>query len=171
MTIETPVTPPQIQVPPRSGAGRWFKIALTASLAFNVLVVSAVATRMWRGFDGERMPGGAYVQLVPRKFLRDLPDDKREQAQSILRGFAKEARNGRQLARENANKLADAIAAEPYDVTKVKAVIDGFGVEAGQIAARGGEAAMQVIALLTPEQRQALAASIRERASFGKKRQ
>lgn len=168
MTFETPNTPQPAASAPRP-IGRWLKVALVTSLAFNVLIVSAVATRLWRGFDGERMPPGAYVQLVPRKFLRDLPDDKRQQAQTILRSFAKEARSGREAARDTANKLADAISAEPYDQAKVKEVIDGFASESGRIAAQGGEAALQVIALLTPEERQALAESIRERAASGKR--
>lgn len=166
MTAETPQSYSASAV---RSPGRWLKVALIASLAFNVLIVSAAVTRVWHG-GGERMPGGGYVQLVPRGFLRELPDEQRKQATDILRSFAREARSGRELARDAANKLADAIAAEPYDVAKVKLVIDGFSTDTAQIAAKGGEAAMQVIALLTPEQRQALASSIRERAMKGKRR-
>jgi hypothetical protein len=43
-------------------------------------------------------------------------------------------------------------------------VVNGFASQNGKLAARGGDAAMEILALLTAEERQVLAAAIRERA-------
>lgn len=137
---------------------------LIASLALNMLVISAVATRIVRGHGIERMPGASQVQLLPRKFLRNLPDDKRKAAFDILKRYAQERKGSRQLMREVSLQLADAIAAEPYDTEKVKAVFADYERRSGEAASQSGAAALEVLALLSPEERAALAAGIRERA-------
>jgi uncharacterized membrane protein len=141
---------------------------LIASLALNVLVASAVVTRVIRGERMERMPGASQIQLVPRKFLRDLPSEKRKVAREILRRYAAEQRGDRQWVRELSLKLADAITAQPYDPAKVKLVLGDYASRSGAVANRGGDAAMELLAILTPDERTALATAIRERAAAGR---
>ncbi|HET9917759.1 MAG TPA: hypothetical protein VFQ89_11680, partial [Candidatus Binatia bacterium] len=69
-----------------------------------------------------------------------------------------------------AANLADALVAEPYDVEKVKLVVSEFAVQSGKLAARGGDAALDIIGKLSPEERKILAGAIRERADRNKNR-
>jgi Spy/CpxP family protein refolding chaperone len=170
MTDQTPAPAvPQAAKPSWWARSRLLQGLLVASLALNLLVVSAVATRVWRGPGLDRMPGISYVQLLPRKFLRGLPDEKRDAARAILKRYMQEQRGNRDLSRETSRKLAEAISIEPYDPQKVKAVFADFAAQSGQIAARGGDATMEILALLTPEERKALADDIRSRSHPGKK--
>lgn len=143
------------------------RMLLIASLALNVLVVSAVATRLVRGERAERMPGVAQVQLVPRKFLRELPGEKRRAAREILRRFAAEQRGDKQWIRELSLRLADAITAQPYDPEKVKLVLGDYTSRSGTAANRSSAAVVELLAILTPEERAGLAAAIRDRAAPG----
>jgi len=140
-------------------------ILLIASLALNVLVASAVATRLIRGERIERLPGAAQIQLVPRKFLRELPGEKRQAAREILRRLATDQRGDRQWIRELSLKLADSITAQPYDPEKVKVVLAEYASRSGASASRSGAAALELLTILTPEERSALAEAIRERAT------
>lgn len=138
---------------------------LIASMALNVLVVSTVATRLVRGERFERMPGASQVQLIPRNFLRQLPGDKAKAARDILKRMSADQRGDRQWMREVSLKLADAISAEPYDVEKIKAVFTEFASRNDAAVNRSSVATLEVIALLTPEERAGLAEAIRARAS------
>lgn len=138
---------------------------LIASLALNLLIASAVATRLVRGDRIERMPGASQVQLVPRKFLRELPAEKRKAARQIFRQLAEKQRGDRQWVREVSLKLADALTAAPYDAEKVKAVLAEYANRSEESASRSGAAALELMALLTPEERVSLATAIRERAT------
>jgi hypothetical protein len=58
--------------------------------------------------------------------------------------------------------------AEPYDAARVQTVIAEFVSGNGQMIAKGGEAALDVISRLTPEERKVLARHIRLRDGSGK---
>ena len=51
---------------------------------------------------------------------------------------------------------------------KVKLVVNEFAGETGKLAVRGGSAALDIIALLSADERKLLAEAIRDRASRGK---
>ena len=59
---------------------------------------------------------------------------------------------------------------EPYDVEKVKLVVSEFAGQSGKLAARGGDAALDIIARLSPEERKIFADAIRDRANRNKDR-
>jgi len=81
-----------------------------------------------------------------------------------VKKYRDDFRSNREASEQVASKLADAITIEPYDVEEVKQVVNEFAGQNGKLAARGGDAAMEILALLTAEERQVLAAAIREGA-------
>lgn len=153
---------------PASRPSRWLTILLIVSLAFNVLIGAAAATRFFVKERIERVTGAGYIQLVPRKFLADLPRERRRELLAVFREFRDEFRDGRKAARESAVKLADTLEAEPYDAAAVRTVADEFARSGTGMIAHGVEAALQFVARLTPDERRQLALRIRERAAAGR---
>jgi Spy/CpxP family protein refolding chaperone len=83
----------------------------------------------------------------------------------ILKQYRPNFRQDREASEAVAAKLAEAIVNEPYDVEKVKVVISEFADRNGKLALRGGNATLDILAVLTPQERRILADSINERAS------
>jgi Spy/CpxP family protein refolding chaperone len=148
----------------------WWTALLVASLALNLLVIAAVSTHMLRREHGDRFHGASYSQLVPRRFLSDLPRDRRKELILIFRDYRDEFRSGRDQSREIAARLADALAAEPYDAAKVSAVTAEFGKAGAGLIDQGTELANTFFSRLTPEERKMLAQRIREKAEGGGRR-
>lgn len=155
-------TPPQN--PPPRGAN-WLKFALVLSLAVNLLFVGGAAARYYTHGHGppERISGISQMQLIPRRFLGDLGRDRRSELLKVFRQFAPSFKDGRRAVRKDALKLAAALEAEPYNDAQVKTVIDGFSTRSGDLMRAGGEAALKVISMLSPDERRLLARHIRMR--------
>lgn len=148
----------------------WLKAALIGSLALNLLFVGGAATRFFMHGPPERFVGSSHVQLIPRRFFGDLDRARRNELLAVFREFGKDFRGGRRAVREEAMTLAGALEAEPYDPAAVKAVVDRFSERSSLLVGKGGEAAMSVIAKLTPEERKLLAQHIRSRGENGGRR-
>ena len=138
---------------------------MIGSLAINLLIGGAVATRILRHDGPERFVGASYTQLIPRRFFAEIPRERRKVLLDILKQYRKVFREDRNASEAAASKLADALLIEPYDVEKVKVVINEFASQTGKLAARGGDAALDIIALLSADERGLLAKAIRDRAS------
>jgi uncharacterized membrane protein len=147
---------------------RWWTALLIASLAINLFIGGAVATRVLRHDRAERFVGASYTQLIPRRFFTEVPRERRRFLLDILKQYRKDFRSDRDATEAAAAKLANALMVEPYDVEKVKLVINEFAGQTGKLAARGGDAALEIIALLSPDERKILAEAIRNRASKDK---
>ena len=147
---------------------RGWQVILVVSLAFNVLVGAAVASRYFVKERIERVTGAGYIQLVPRKFLADLPRERRRQLLAVFGEFRDEFRDGRKAARETVAKLADVLEAEPYDAAAVQAVAGEFAQSGRGLIDHGVEAAVQFVGKLTSDERRQLALRIRERAAAGR---
>ena len=160
-------TNPKSRYWPAQGS-RWWSALLIASLAINLFIGGAVATRILRHDGPERFIGASYTQLIPRRFFAEIDRERRRALLDILKQYRKDFRADREGSEAAAAKLADALLLEPYDVEKVKLVVNEFAGQTGKLAARGGDAALDMIALLTPEERKILAETIRDRASHGK---
>ena len=148
-----------------SQGSRWWSVLLIASLALNLFIGGAMATRYFTHGGPQRFIGASYTQLIPRSFFAEMPSDRRRVLLDILRQYRKDFRAQREGTEAVATKLADALVIEPYDVEKVKLVVSEFAGQSGKLAARGGDAALDIIALLSPEERKILAEAIRDRAS------
>jgi uncharacterized membrane protein len=147
---------------------RWWLALLIASLALNLFIAGAMTTRFLTREGPQRFIGASYTQLIPRRFFSEIPSDRRRALLDILRQYRKDFRADREGTEATAAKLADALVAQPYDVAKVKLVVSEFASQSGKLAARGGDAALDIIALLSPEERKVLADAIRDRASRGR---
>ncbi|NJM31431.1 MAG: periplasmic heavy metal sensor, partial [Rhizobiales bacterium] len=90
---------------------RWWSALLIASLAINLLIAAAVVTHFVRGGGGrsESLGRPGYAQLIPRKFFSDLPRERRRELYDVLKKYRGDFRTGREDARANALKLADAL--------------------------------------------------------------
>ena len=144
---------------------RWWSALLIASLALNLFIGAAIATRFFTHGGPQRFIGASYTQLIPRGFFAEMPRDRRKVLLDILKQYRKDFRADREGTESVAAKLADALVTEPYDVEKVKLVVSEFAGQSGKLAARGGDAALDIIALLSPGERKILAEAIRDRAS------
>ena len=151
-------------------SSRWWTALLVVSLAINLLIGGAVAARFFTREGHERLMGASYTQLIPRRFFTEIPRERRRVLLDILKQYRNDFRGDRDAFETAAAKLADALVIEPYDVEKVKLVINEFASQAGKLAARGGDAALDILAQLSPDERKILADAIRERASKGKKK-
>ena len=150
------------QIPKRS---KWWQALLIGSLALNLLVGGAVVTRMVTHGGPDRLMGVSYTQLIPRRFFAEMPRERRKVLLDILKKYRDDFRGDRDASGQVAVKLAEAIVIEPYDIEKVKLVVNEFTSQNGRLAARGGDAALDILSVLTPEERQLLASAIRDRAS------
>jgi uncharacterized membrane protein len=147
---------------------RWWSALLITSLAINLFIGGAVATRVLRHDGSERFVGASYTQLIPRRFFAEIPRERRRVLLDILKQYRKDFSGDRDASEAAAAKLADALVVEPYDVEKVKLVVSEFAGQMGKLASRGGDAALDIIAQLSPDERKILADAIRDRASRGK---
>lgn len=147
----------------------WLKVALIGSLALNLLFVGGAVTRFAMHGPPERFTGSSQVQLIPRKFFGELDRGRRGELLVTFRNFGKDFRNGRKAVREEAVNLAAALEAEPYDLAKVKTVVDTFSARSSDLVNKGGEAALALIAQLSPEERKLLARQIRQRNDGGRR--
>ena len=153
-----------------SQGSRWWTALLIASLALNLIIGAAIATRFFTHGGPQRFIGASYTQLIPRSFFAEMPRDRRKILLDILKQYRKDFRAEREGTESVAAKLADALVTEPYDMEKVKLVVSEFAGQSGKLAARGGDAALDIIGRLSPEERKILADAIRDRASRGKDR-
>jgi uncharacterized membrane protein len=156
-------TEPELPVPARRRSITWWGVLLVISLALNLLVGGAVAARFFIRPPIERMAGASYLQLVPRHFFMDMDRQRRDELLKLLRSYRDQFRAGQQRTRDTANKLADALDANPYDEAQVRAVVETFASNGNELLDLSTKAAMDFISHLTPEERVRLAQRIRER--------
>ena len=164
MTDVVPVEPP---------AGRrwtWWQVLLVISLALNLLVGAAAATRFFHHPRPERLVGTSYLHLIPKKFFADLGQARREELLAHVKEHRDRFREGHQKSRAVAENLADALDAAPYDEARVRAVLDEFTGNGTNQIGIGAKAALDFVSRLTPEERILLAQRIRERAKGGKRK-
>src|SRR5262245_36310198 len=103
---------------------RWWIALLVVSLALNLLVAGALAVRFFAPERFERFTGSGYSPLIPRKFLSDLPADRRKELGELLRRNRGAFRQDFAEMRKRAGELADALEREPYDEAQVVAAIE-----------------------------------------------
>jgi uncharacterized membrane protein len=91
-------------------------IALVASLALNVLVVSALATAAWRHRHAAETVGS----LTLFGFSRTLPAERRRELYEQVRGELQQLRPLRGDQRRWREEVRTALAAEPFDAARYK---------------------------------------------------
>lgn len=167
--MEIQTTTPRRAWLPRFNS-RWWTALLGASLMLNLLIGGMAIGRFAGGRNMERLAGVSYVQLVPRRFLQDLPRERRHELMEVLRQNRPELRSLREASEANSIKLADVLEKEPFALEDVSRTVRDFATGTESLAARGGDVVVQIVAKLTPSERKALALAIRERAKGSKKK-
>lgn len=142
----------------------WLRWLLIASLALNLLIGGAVAARFFMPERMERMMGlNNATQLLPRRFLHDLPRERRRQLLDVLKAHGEAFRAARTEMRAATAQLAAALEADPYVAADAESAIMAFSSAGGGVIKTGEAAAREVLAMLTPEERKMLAKRLRER--------
>lgn len=148
---------------------RWWTVLLGISLMLNLMVGGIIAgARFGEGRD--RLVGASYVQLIPRKFFRDITSDRRSALMQIVRDNRDDLRQLRAASEGTSLKLADALERENFSIEDVRQTVVAFSTGTESLAARGGDVVVKIVTQLTPEERKLLAAAIRDRDERGKRR-
>lgn len=149
---------------------RWWTAVLGVSLMLNLMIGGIVAGARFGEGRGDRMTGASYVQLIPRKFFRDISSDRRNALMQIVRDNRDELRNLREASEGSGLKLADVLDDQNFSIDEVRKTVAAFSTGTESLAARGGEVVVKIVNQLTPDERKFLAAAIRDRDLRGKKR-
>jgi hypothetical protein len=67
-------------------------------------------------------------------------------------------------------KLAEVLEQDAFNIEGVKTAVASFTTGTGSLAARGGDVVVKIVAQLTPDERKALAKTIRQRAERSNKK-
>jgi hypothetical protein len=143
------------------GRRRW-SVLLFASLTLNLFIGGTIATRLLDYDGSHQFMAAGYAQLIPRRFLVELPIERRKELLAILGPYLKDFRAERQGAESIALNLAQVLTSAPNDAEKIKLLVNEFTSQSARLAVRGGDAAFDVISRLSPDERKALANSIHE---------
>ena len=149
---------------------RWWTALLCLSLMLNLLVGGLALGRRFGEGQVERLAGASYIQLIPRKFLQELPRDRRQILMEIVRQNRPDLRNLRSASEANSTKLADVLEKQPFVIDDVRSTVRDFATGTQSLAARGGDVVFEIVQQLTPEERSTLAQAIRDRAEKAKGR-
>ena len=155
---------------PTARKRRWLAPLLVASLAFNLVIVgTALSGHFWPGHSehGRNQRSG---DLVPRQFLHDLDEERREQLASVFRVKRPEFRQEYRARNAAAAALADALEREPFDRQAAQSAIAEHTLRSHGLVDLGAAVADEMIEALTAEERRALAEAIRHRLEQDRQR-
>ena len=141
----------------------WTKFLLVASLAVNLLIAGAVGMRYFYPERMERWSGASFTQLLPRKFMSDLPEERRREFLDLLKSRRDTFRESRADMRDVALRFAEALERNPYDEAQVATAVQDFTKLSTQMVDSGTLVTLQIVQKLTPEERMLLAQHVRER--------
>lgn len=141
----------------------WTKFLLVASLAVNLLIAGALGMRYFYPERMERWSGASFTQLLPRKFMSDLPEERRREFLDLLKSRRDTFRESRADMRDVALRFAEALERNPYDEAQVAAAVQDFTRLSTQMVDSGTLVTLQIVQKLTPEERILLAQHVRDR--------
>ena len=143
----------------------WTMFVLVASLAVNLLIAGAIGMRYFHPDRLERWSGASFTQLLPRRFLSDLPEDRRREFLDLLKSRREAFRQSRAGMRDVALRFAEALERNPYDEAQATQAIQDFTKLSTQMVDSGTLVTLQIVQKLTPEERLQLAQQVRERVN------
>lgn len=141
----------------------WTMFLLVLSLALNLLIAGAAGMRYFYPERLERWSGASFTQLLPRRFLSDLPEERRREFLDLLKSRREAFRESRSGMRDVALRFAEALERNPYDEAQVTQAIQDFTRLSTQMVDSGTLVTLQIVQKLTPEERILLAQHVRER--------
>jgi len=126
---------------------------ITAALSVSALMATPVATQQHRAEHGQRLDRIATTL--------NLTDQQKQQARNIFKSEREATRPVRQELREERHAVQTAIQAGKPEA-EVEALAKNEGPALAKLAAARADASAKFYAVLTPEQRQKLAATRQE---------
>jgi uncharacterized membrane protein len=145
---------------PPAATGRWVKVALVVSLAFNLLVAGLVVGAAVRhDHDDGRMRERAEV---PREFMRSPflgaldGEDRRAVGRDLMREGGSLRENRAEL-RARFERLLAAIRAEPFDRIAIETILDEQRAAGARRLELAEAAVLDRLGAMTPEARAAYA--------------
>lgn len=141
----------------------WTMFLLVASLAINLLIAGAIGMRYFAPERMERWSGASFTQLLPRRFLSDLPEERRREFLDLLKSRREAFRQSRQEMTAVAQRFADALERNPYDEAAANKAIDDFTKLSTELVDSGTLVTRQIVEKLSPEERGLLAKAVRDR--------
>ncbi len=148
-------TPTGPEAPSKPKSGRWLRIALVVSLAFNLLFVGFAGTRAYMHHSGRHHAAGQLGQVMSetRRFIWSLPRERRHE----LKDLALESREAFRSERENIEEamrvLAETMAADDFTEESLNAALLELENRAGGLVSRGGETLSLLLLSLSDEER------------------
>jgi uncharacterized membrane protein len=136
---------------------------LVLSLAVNLLIAGATGVRYFYPERLERWSGASFTQLLPRRFLSDLPDERRREFLDDLKSRREVFRQSRTEMREAALRFAAALERNPYDEAEVNAAVQEFTRLSTQMVDSGTQVTLNIVRKLSPEERTLLSQNVRDR--------
>ena len=141
----------------------WTMFLLVASLAVNLAIGAAAGMRYFYPERLERWSGASFTQLLPRRFLSDLPDDRRREFLNELKSRREVFRQSRAGMRAAALRFAAALERDPYDEAEVDAAVQEFTKLSTDMVDSGTQVTLNIVRKLSPEERALLAEHVRDR--------
>lgn len=145
---------------------RWLGPAFLASVALNLFLLGLLSVPLFMGPPHEfamRVPGPGGGPGMFHSSFKDLPEEDRDAIRSTMLGHFSEIRPHLRAMQEARLGLADALEAEPYDESAVRAAFDAMDESMREVGAVGRDAMMAGFAKLSVEQRHRVAEAMRER--------
>jgi uncharacterized membrane protein len=168
MTDISPAPPKRQWLPQLKS--RWWSALLGLSLMVNLLIGGIVLGGVLGGARMDRLMGASYTQLIPRSFFHDLSEERRKQLMQIVRDNRDDLKTLRDASEASSVKLAEVLERDAFNIEDVKSTVATFATGTESLAAHGGSVVVQIVQLLTPEERKSLAAAIRQRAERGNRK-
>jgi len=141
----------------------WTMFLLVVSLAANLVIAGAAGMRYFYPERLERWSGASFTQLLPRRFLSDLPEERRREFLDLLKSRRDAFRDARSGMRDVALRFAEALERNPYDEAQVTAAVQDFTKLSNDMVDSGTLVTVQIVQKLTPEERLLLAQAVRDR--------
>lgn len=140
---------------------RGMRVLLFASLALNLLVVSAVVGFLLVGPDGARRGGPHGMQDPALPYTRAFEEDERRALRRTLRReiFAKrdEVRAVRESVLSGYREALVILRAEPFDAAALEAVLAAQAARSAEVRVRGQRLLSGYLEQMTPAERAAYA--------------
>ena len=146
---------------------RWPRVLLVVSLAFNLLFVGLMAGALWVHWHGGwgMARHHAFASSV-RRLVKELPEDRRQTTEALLKRHRAELRPLRRAAHRARHAAFEAAKAAPFDADLLQQRLDQMhGAEAKMREAMGA-LAMDLMKTLTVEERRRFLRSVM-RKRFG----
>ncbi|MCB1352381.1 MAG: periplasmic heavy metal sensor [Rhodobacteraceae bacterium] len=133
----------------------WLAWALVASLCVNLAVVGLVIGAALHGKPDRPPPGGEWAMA------RDLPEPYRENMIAQLRAGRDKWIGPRERIGAQRSALADALDAEPFDIDRVRGILEAGRRSLDELAEHGARLLAEQIAEMPPDDRATYAKALR----------